>query len=184
MIARIISVVIILSVGFMMFTTINTEVNALLEPNSSDGIAAANLPALIDASSSTATMLKLVPGFFALGILGFAAITIYKAIKESGLISTKKSRAEELMDALERGQEKEIALSKKELKLKRKNRSEIEAVNYHNTNKGKDGLEKDPYLNDFEVQSPGLRDEEKKINEKGENKEKEEDLLNKKSKFD
>ena len=68
------------------FVTILIGVS-LIGPVASETVAAANSSsALYEASSWGATVLNLVPGFFALGILGVGIAVTYTAMRQAGVV--------------------------------------------------------------------------------------------------
>jgi hypothetical protein len=76
MIARFINGVISILIGVSLIGPIADQVNSA---------AATNL-ALYNASSWGATVLKLVPGFFALGILGIGIAVTYSSLRQAGIV--------------------------------------------------------------------------------------------------
>lgn len=63
-------------IGVSLIGPISTEVNT----------AAATSSALSNSSSWGATVLKLVPGFFALGILGIGIAVTYGSLRDAGVV--------------------------------------------------------------------------------------------------
>lgn len=76
MIANLIGGFVSILVGVSLIGPISTEVNS----------AAATGGALANASSWGATVLKLVPGFFALGILGIGLAVTYASLRQAGVL--------------------------------------------------------------------------------------------------
>lgn len=76
MIANLIGGFVSILVGTSLIGPVSTEVNT----------AAATGGALANASGWGATVLKLVPGFFALGILGIGIAVTYSSLREAGVV--------------------------------------------------------------------------------------------------
>lgn len=76
MIANLIGGFVSILVGVSLIGPISTEVNSV----------AATGSALSNASSWGATVLKLVPGFFALGILGIGLAVTYASLRQAGVL--------------------------------------------------------------------------------------------------
>lgn len=76
MIANLIGGFVSILVGVSLIGPVSTEVNT----------AAATGGALYNASSWGATVLKLVPGFFALGILGIGIAVTYTSLRQAGVV--------------------------------------------------------------------------------------------------
>ena len=76
MIANLIGGFVSILVGVSLIGPVSTEVNT----------AAATSGALSNASSWGATVLNLVPGFFALGILGIGIAVTYSSLRQAGVV--------------------------------------------------------------------------------------------------
>jgi hypothetical protein len=76
MIATLIGGFVSILVGVSLIGPVSTEVNT----------AAQTYSALANASSWGATVLKLVPGFFALGILGIGIAVTYSSLQQAGVL--------------------------------------------------------------------------------------------------
>ena len=76
MIANLIGGFIAIIVGTSLVGPVSTEVNT----------AAGSHAALTNASSWGASVLKLVPGFFALGILGIGVAVTYTSLRQAGIV--------------------------------------------------------------------------------------------------
>ena len=76
MIATLIGGFVTILVGTSLIGPISTEVNTAAQ---ADG-------ALYNASQWGATVLKLVPGFFALGLLGVGVAVTYTALRQAGVV--------------------------------------------------------------------------------------------------
>jgi len=76
MIANLIGGFVSILVGVSLIGPIAQEVNTVAATNS----------ALSNASSWGATVLKLVPGFFALGILGIGLAVTYASLRQAGVL--------------------------------------------------------------------------------------------------
>jgi len=76
MIANLIGGFISILVGVSLIGPVSSEVNT----------AAGTYSALENASSWGATVLKLVPGFFALGILGIGVAVTYTSLRQAGIV--------------------------------------------------------------------------------------------------
>jgi len=76
MIATLIGGFVSILVGVSLIGPVSTEVNT----------AAITGGALANASSWGATVLKLVPGFFALGILGIGIAVTYSSLQQAGVL--------------------------------------------------------------------------------------------------
>ena len=76
MIANLIGGFISILVGTSLIGSVSTEVNS----------AAANNGALYNSSSWGASVLKLVPGFFALAILGIGVAVTYTSLRQAGIV--------------------------------------------------------------------------------------------------
>ena len=76
MISRLIGGFVAILVGVSLIGPISTEVNT----------AAASTGNLTAVSSWGATVLKLVPGFFALGILGIGIAVTYGSLRDAGVV--------------------------------------------------------------------------------------------------
>jgi hypothetical protein len=76
MIANLIGGFVSILVGVSLIGPIANEVNTVSATNS----------ALSNASSWGATVLKLVPGFFALGILGIGLAVTYASLRQAGVL--------------------------------------------------------------------------------------------------
>ena len=76
MIANLIGGFIAIIVGTSLIGPVSTEVNT----------ASATGSALANSSSWGATVLKLVPGFFALSILGFGVAITYTSLRQAGIV--------------------------------------------------------------------------------------------------
>jgi len=76
MIANLIGGFISILVGVSLIGPVSSEVNT----------AAGSHSALQNASSWGATVLKLVPGFFALGILGIGVAVTYTSLRQAGIV--------------------------------------------------------------------------------------------------
>jgi len=76
MIANLIGGFVSILIGVSLVGPISTEVNT----------AAATGGALANASSWGATVLKMVPGFFSLGILGIGIAVTYSSLRSAGIV--------------------------------------------------------------------------------------------------
>jgi len=76
MIANLIGGFVAILIGVSLIGPVSTEVNT----------AAATDGALYNSSSWGATVLKLVPGFFALGILGIGIAVTYSSLRQAGVV--------------------------------------------------------------------------------------------------
>jgi hypothetical protein len=76
MINRLIGGFVAILIGVSLIGPIATEVNT----------AAGTSSALTNASSWGSTVLKMVPGFFALGILGIGIAVTYGALRDAGVV--------------------------------------------------------------------------------------------------
>lgn len=76
MIATLIGGFVSILVGVSLIGPVSTEVNTAAQTGS----------ALANASSWGATVLKLVPGFFALGILGIGIAVTYSSLQQAGVL--------------------------------------------------------------------------------------------------
>lgn len=76
MIANLIGGFVSILVGVSLIGPVSTEVNTAAVTNG----------ALYNASSWGATVLKLVPGFFALGILGIGIAVTYSSLRQAGVL--------------------------------------------------------------------------------------------------
>lgn len=76
MIANLIGGFVAILVGTSLIGPVATEVNSASYTGS----------ALANASSWGATVLKLVPGFFALGILGIGIAVTYSSLRQAGVV--------------------------------------------------------------------------------------------------
>ena len=76
MISRLIGGFVAILIGVSLIGPIASEVNT----------AAATGSALANSSSWSATILKLVPGFFALGILGIGIAVTYGSLRDAGVV--------------------------------------------------------------------------------------------------
>jgi hypothetical protein len=76
MINRLIGGFVAILVGVSLIGPIATEVNTVTAANT----------ALSNASSWGATVLKMVPGFFALGILGIGIAVTYGSLRDAGVV--------------------------------------------------------------------------------------------------
>jgi hypothetical protein len=76
MIATLIGGFVSILVGVSLIGPVSTEVNT----------ASATGSALANASSWGATVLRLVPGFFALGILGIGIAVTYSSLQQAGVL--------------------------------------------------------------------------------------------------
>ena len=76
MIANLIGGFVSILIGVSLVGPISTEVNTV----------AVSTGALANASSWGATVLKMVPGFFALGILGIGIAITYSSLRQAGIV--------------------------------------------------------------------------------------------------
>jgi hypothetical protein len=76
MISRLIGGFVSILIGVSLVGPVSTEVNT----------AAATNGALYNSASWGATVLKLVPGFFALGILGIGIAVTYGSLRDAGVV--------------------------------------------------------------------------------------------------
>ena len=76
MIANLIGGFVSILIGVSLIGPVSTEVNT---------VSAANT-ALANASSWGATVLQMVPGFFALGILGIGIAITYSSLRQAGIV--------------------------------------------------------------------------------------------------
>lgn len=76
MIANLIGGFVSILVGVSLIGPISAEVQAVTVANG----------ALINASSWGATVLRLVPGFFALGVLGIGLAVTYASLRQAGVL--------------------------------------------------------------------------------------------------
>ena len=93
MIANLIGGFVAILIGTSLVGPVSTEVNtAALSANSSGTactattIAGCETAYLYASSSWGATVLKLVPGFFALGILGIGIAVTYSSLRQAGVV--------------------------------------------------------------------------------------------------
>ena len=80
MIANLIGGFVSILVGVSLIGPVATEVNISSSAGSTAGAA------LIDVSSWGATVLKMVPGFFALAILGIGIAVTYSSLRQAGIV--------------------------------------------------------------------------------------------------
>lgn len=76
MISRLIGGFVSILIGVSLVGPVSTEVNT----------AASSTGSLYNAASWGATVLKLVPGFFALGILGIGIAVTYGSLRDAGVV--------------------------------------------------------------------------------------------------
>ena len=76
MIANLIGGFVAILIGTSLIGPVSTQVNT----------AAATNGALYNASSWGATVLQLVPGFFALGIMGIGVAVTYSSLRQAGIV--------------------------------------------------------------------------------------------------
>jgi len=76
MISRLIGGFVSILIGVSLVGPVSSEVNT----------AASSTGALYNAASWGATVLKLVPGFFALGILGIGIAVTYGSLRDAGVV--------------------------------------------------------------------------------------------------
>lgn len=76
MIANLIGGFVSILIGVSLVGPISTEVNSV----------AVNDGALYNASNWGATVLKMVPGFFSLGILGIGIAVTYSSLRQAGIV--------------------------------------------------------------------------------------------------
>ena len=76
MIANLIGGFVAILIGVSLVGPISTEVNTASTTSS----------ALANASSWGATVLKMVPGFFALGIMGIGIAVTYSSLRQAGIV--------------------------------------------------------------------------------------------------
>lgn len=76
MIANLVGGFVSILIGVSLIGPISTEV----------GTAAATNGALYNSTSWGATVLKMVPGFFALGILGIGIAVTYSSLRQAGIV--------------------------------------------------------------------------------------------------
>ncbi len=76
MIANLIGGFVAILIGVSLIGPISTEVNTAAVTNG----------ALYNSSSWGATVLKMVPGFFALGILGIGIAVTYSSLRQAGIV--------------------------------------------------------------------------------------------------
>ena len=76
MIANLIGGFVSIIIGVSLIGPVSTEVNTV----------AATGGALANSSSWGATVLKMVPGFFALGILGIGIAITYSSLRQAGIV--------------------------------------------------------------------------------------------------
>ena len=87
MISRLIGGFVAILLGASLIGPISTEVNtATIGTNSSGLCGAGYCSALYNSTSWGATVLKLVPGFFALGILGIGIAVTYGSLRDAGVV--------------------------------------------------------------------------------------------------
>lgn len=87
MIANLIGGFVAVLVGVSLVGPISTEVNtAAVGYNSTGGCSAGYCSALFNASSWGSTVLLMVPGFFALGILGIGIAVTYSSLRQAGVV--------------------------------------------------------------------------------------------------
>ena len=77
MISRLVGGFVAILIGVSLIGPIADEVSAVAHTNAS---------ALYNASSWGATVLRLVPGFFALGILGIGIAVTYGSLRDAGVV--------------------------------------------------------------------------------------------------
>lgn len=76
MIANLIGGFVAILIGVSLVGPVATEVNTAADTNT----------ALYNATQWGATVLKLVPGFFALGILGIGVAVTYASLRQAGIV--------------------------------------------------------------------------------------------------
>jgi len=91
MIANLIGGFVAILIGTSLVGPLSTEVNTAASSTNSTGGACTNATyddgcALYLSSSWGATVLKLVPGFFALGILGIGIAVTYSSLRQAGVV--------------------------------------------------------------------------------------------------
>ena len=91
MIANLIGGFVAILIGVSLVGPISTEVNTNTEALNSTGQCVSSFPAntsceLSISSGWGATVLKLVPGFFALGILGIGIAVTYSSLRQAGVV--------------------------------------------------------------------------------------------------
>ena len=77
MISRLVGGFVAILLGVSLIGPISDEISA---------VASTNASALQNASSWGATVLRLVPGFFALGILGIGIAVTYGSLRDAGVV--------------------------------------------------------------------------------------------------
>ena len=91
MIANLIGGFVAILIGTSLVGPVSTEVNNTTEAVNSSGDCVTSFPlqtncALSISSGWGATVLKLVPGFFALGILGIGIAVTYSSLRQAGVV--------------------------------------------------------------------------------------------------
>ena len=94
MIANLIGGFISILIGVSLVGPISTQVVTAATSQNGSGVTCANLTmtggcenaGLYLTSSWEATVLKLVPGFFALGVLGIGIATTYSSLRQAGIV--------------------------------------------------------------------------------------------------
>ena len=76
MIANLIGGFVSIIIGVSLIGPVSTEINTVAATNG----------ALANSSSWGATVLKMVPGFFALGILGIGIAITYSSLRQAGIV--------------------------------------------------------------------------------------------------
>ena len=76
MIANLIGGFVSIIIGVSLIGPVSTEINTVAAP----------LGALANTSSWGATVLKMVPGFFSLGILGIGLAVTYSSLRQAGVL--------------------------------------------------------------------------------------------------
>jgi len=76
MIANLIGGFVSIIIGVSLIGPVSTEINTVAAANS----------ALANTSSWGATVLKMVPGFFSLGILGIGIAITYSSLRQAGIV--------------------------------------------------------------------------------------------------
>ncbi len=91
MIANLIGGFVAILIGSSLIGPISTEVNTVSETVNASGDCVTSFPATTNCDLSLSsrwggTVLKLVPGFFALGILGIGIAVTYSTLRQAGVV--------------------------------------------------------------------------------------------------
>ena len=86
MIANLVGGFVSILIGVSLVGPVSTEVNTAAAGGANCSTAVGGCGALYNASTWGATVLKLVPGFFALGILGIGIAVTYSSLRQAGVV--------------------------------------------------------------------------------------------------